>query len=182
MPYLNRHLCVFCRHGGTGGTSAGQTTYAKSLPPVGLCAGGTGPGWGSVSQLRPSHRGVAIPAQRAPAPLPSTVRAMEKLWIWPTTEVCSAAQIGPDGWLTQPIATLGAAGIAVIAALIAYLGVLKTTSTTRRENRRTEKIAVLSDGMTAVENYARAIFQIARTTDLDNRAQLIFTAERGPHR
>ncbi len=86
-------------------------------------------------------------------------------------EPCPVAEVDP-GWLTQPVATLGAAGIAVIAALIAYLGVLKSTSMTRRENRRAEKVAVLSEGMTAVQNYARAIMQIART-DAEHRPQLI---------
>jgi hypothetical protein len=81
---------------------------------------------------------------------------MGKDWIWSMAEPCPVAEVDP-GWLTQPGATLGAAGIVVIAALIAYLGVLKSTSTTRRENRRAEKVAVLSEGMTAVQNYARAI-------------------------
>ncbi|MBY0287180.1 MAG: hypothetical protein K2X52_08525 [Mycobacteriaceae bacterium] len=92
--------------------------------------------------------------------------------IWFAAEACPPAS---DPWwtLTQPRATVLAACIALIAASIAYLGVLKTTSTTRRENRRTEKVGLLSDGLIACQNYSRAILQIGHTTDLELRADLI---------
>lgn len=70
---------------------------------------------------------------------------MTHAWItWLAADRCPALAAAMDpGWLTQPVATVTAAVIAVIGALIAYAGVTKTTRTTRRENRREEKMAVL---------------------------------------
>ncbi|WP_131705546.1 hypothetical protein [Mycolicibacterium obuense] len=77
------------------------------------------------------------------------------------------------GWLTQPVATVLAACIALVAAGVAYTGVLKTTRTTKQENRRTERVAVLSEGLAAVDNFSRAIYQIARTSDPGVRAAIM---------
>lgn len=68
-----------------------------------------------------------------------------------------------SGWLTQPVATVLAACIAIVAATTAYLGVLKTTSTTRRENRRAEKVEVLTAAHVAMQDYVRTIQQLGTT-------------------
>ncbi|WP_261899799.1 hypothetical protein [Mycobacterium marinum] len=85
----------------------------------------------------------------------------------------SSQILADQEWLTQPVATVLAACIAVLAASIAYLGVLKTTSTTRHEQRRAEKVELLSDGLIAFQNYTRAILQLGHTTDPQVRAGLV---------
>jgi hypothetical protein len=91
--------------------------------------------------------------------------------LWLAAETCPSAS--DTDWLTQPRATVLAACIALIAASIAYLGVLKTTSTTRRENRRKERVDLLSDGLIAFQTYTRAILQIGHTADAELRSDLI---------
>ena len=96
---------------------------------------------------------------------------------WFAADLCPVAAVDP-GWFTQPVATVLAAGIAVLAAGIAYAGVLRTTSTTRRENRRAEKVEVLTMAHIAIQDYMRAISQIGSTNGPD-RIPLILTLNEG---
>jgi hypothetical protein len=75
--------------------------------------------------------------------------------------------------LTQPVATVTAACIAVFAAAIAYLGVIRTTNTTRRENRRKEKADALVDGLAALQSMVRTLVQVGLTTDHNDRVAMI---------
>ncbi|QNI08310.1 hypothetical protein GAN17_20105 [Mycobacterium kubicae] len=98
--------------------------------------------------------------------------------IWLAADPCPA--VTDPGWLTQPKATVVAAVIAVVGALIAYAGVTKTTRTTRRENRREEKVAVLTEASAAIQELTRAIDRIALTTDPAARAQQVAKMDDGP--
>jgi hypothetical protein len=100
------------------------------------------------------------------------------LTTWLAADPCPTVT-NPD-WLTQPKATVAAAIIAVIGALIAYAGVTKTTRTTRRENRREEKVAVLTEATIAIQELIRAIDRIALTTDQAVRAEEVAKINAGP--
>ena len=76
-------------------------------------------------------------------------------------------------WLTQPVATVLAAGIAVVAALIAYAGVTKTVRSTRRESRRKEKADALVDGIASLQTMARTIVQTGLTTNPSDRLAMV---------
>jgi hypothetical protein len=76
-------------------------------------------------------------------------------------------------WLTQPIATVLAAGIAVVAALIAYAGVTKTVRSTRRESRRKDRADALIDGLASLQAMARTVAQTGIMTSPSDRLALI---------
>jgi hypothetical protein len=97
---------------------------------------------------------------------------------WLAADSCPAAT--DPGWLTQPVATVAAATIAVIGALIAYAGVTKTTRTTRRENRREEKVAVLTEASAAIHELTRAVERVALPNDPALRAQRVEQMDAGP--
>jgi hypothetical protein len=78
-----------------------------------------------------------------------------------------------QGWLTQPVATVLAASIAVVAALIAYAGVTKTIRSTRRESRRKEKADALVDSLASLQMMARTVAQTGIMTDPSARFALI---------
>jgi hypothetical protein len=90
---------------------------------------------------------------------------------WLAADPCPAAT--DPGWLTQPVATVLAATIAVVGALIAYAGVTKTTRTTRRENRRAEKVAVLEEACAAIHELTRAVDRVATPTDVIVRVERV---------
>jgi hypothetical protein len=94
--------------------------------------------------------------------------------IWTTWLAADPCPPGTDpGWLTQPVATVLAATIAVVGALIAYAGVTKTTRTTRRENRRAEKVAVLGEACAAIHELTRAVDRVATPTDVTVRVERV---------
>ncbi len=105
---------------------------------------------------------------------PATVFVAE----WLAADPCPAA--ADPGWLTGPRATVVAAIIAVSGAVFAYLGVTKTTRTTRQENRRAEKVAVLTDAWAAVFKLARALERVNKPTDPTVRAERIAAMTAGP--
>jgi hypothetical protein len=97
---------------------------------------------------------------------------------WLAADPCPA--VTDPSWLTQPKATVLAAVIAVVGALIAYAGVTKTSRTTRRENRRDEKVAVLTEATIAIQELIRAIDRVALTTDPTDRADQVAKMNAGP--
>ena len=82
-------------------------------------------------------------------------------------------------WLTQPVATVSAALIAVVAAGIAYAGVTKTTRTARRETRRTEKVAVLTEAFDAIHELTRANSRVVALEGTTSRAKRVAEADAG---
>ncbi|MDM4142509.1 MULTISPECIES: hypothetical protein [Mycobacterium] len=100
------------------------------------------------------------------------------LTAWLLADPCPPAT-QPDG-LTQPWATVIAAFIAVIGAGIAYAGVTKTTRTTRRENRRDEKVAVLTEASAAIQELTRAIDRVGLPEDAAVRAARVAKMDDGP--
>ncbi|WP_064280665.1 hypothetical protein [Mycolicibacterium iranicum] len=101
--------------------------------------------------------------------------------IWGTTllaaEECAAAT--DTGGLSAPWATVIAALIAVVGALIAFAGVWRTTGTTRKENRRAENVAVLTEAATAIQELTRAIERVA-SADVSVRAERVTEMDAGP--
>jgi hypothetical protein len=73
-----------------------------------------------------------------------------------------------------------AATIAVVGALIAYAGVTKTTRSTGREKRREEKLAILTEAATAIQELIRAIDRIALTKNPTARAEQVAKMDAGP--
>jgi|GEM_PF-5460745 len=109
---------------------------------------------------------------------------MTPVWTaWLAADPCPAAT-NPSwlNWLSPPVATVSAAFIAVVGALIAYLGVTKTTRTTKRENRRAEKVAVLTEAFAPIHELTRAIDRIALPEDPAVRAERIGMMDAGPMR
>lgn len=105
------------------------------------------------------------------------------LTTWLAAEVCpEATNPGWLNWLTQPIATVSAALVAVIAAGIAYAGVTKTTRATRRESRRSEKVAVLIEAFTATHELTRGIGRATQAEGGMARAQRVALMDDGPMR
>ena len=98
--------------------------------------------------------------------------------LWLVADPCPAAT--NTDWLTAPRATVIAAVIAVIGALIAFAGVWRTTGTTRKENRRAENVAVLTDAAAAIQDLTRAIDRVASTADPTARAALVAEMNAGP--
>lgn len=90
---------------------------------------------------------------------------------WLAADPCPAATQS-EGF-TQPWATVVAAFIAVVGALIAYAGVTKTTRTTRHENRRDEKVAVLTEASSAIQELTRAVDRVGQPEDADVRAERV---------
>lgn len=86
---------------------------------------------------------------------------------WQATEICNDAFDFLS--LTQPIATVLAALIAVVAAGIAYAGVTKTVRSTRRQNRRKDKADALVDGLSSLQTMARMITQAGLISDPSSR-------------
>lgn len=103
---------------------------------------------------------------------------MAHAWMALAADACPAA--ANSGGLTQPWATVLAAFIAVIGAVGAYLGVTKTTRTTRQENRRAEKVAVLTDAWAAVFKLTRALERVNKPTDATERTKRITEMDAGP--
>jgi len=95
---------------------------------------------------------------------------------WAAAESCPSTASG----FTQPWATVTAAIIAVVGALIAFAGVTKTTRTTRQENRREEKVAILTEASVAINELTRAIDRAAQKEDQTARAELIKVMDAGP--
>jgi hypothetical protein len=98
--------------------------------------------------------------------------------IWLAAEPCPGAP-APSG-LSQPWATVIAAFIAVVGAGIAYAGVTKTTRTTKRENRRDERVAVLTDASAAIQELTRAVDRVGQPEDPAIRAERVKKMDNGP--
>lgn len=108
--------------------------------------------------------------------LASIFQVMTQAWtMWLAADGCAT----DAGWLTAPRATVIAALIAVLGALIAFGGVLRTTGTTRRENRRAESTAVLTDAATAIQELTRAVDRVALTAPA-GRASRVAEMDAGP--
>ncbi|OBG82118.1 hypothetical protein A5699_06940 [Mycobacterium sp. E802] len=73
-----------------------------------------------------------------------------------------------------------AAVIASFGAVAAFLGVTLTTRTTRKENRRAEKVAVLSDAWSAAVKYSRALEHANKLDDPAERIANITKMKAGP--
>jgi hypothetical protein len=99
-------------------------------------------------------------------------------WTLLAADPCPAAT--NTGGLTQPLATVIAAAIAIIGAVVAFLGVTITTRTTRKENRRADKVAVLTEATIALQELVRAIDRIAQTTDPTARTEQVTKMNAGP--
>jgi hypothetical protein len=97
---------------------------------------------------------------------------------WSATSPCPAVP-APSG-LSQPWATVIAAFIAVVGAGIAYAGVTKTTRATRRENRRDEKVAVLTEASAAIQELTRAVDRVGQVEDPVVRAERVQKMDDGP--
>lgn len=106
-----------------------------------------------------SARSLAFEPQLLPS---EWQRAPYSLCMTSTTLLIALQQTSDPGWLTQPLATILAACIAIGAASIAYLGVLKTTSTQRNEKRRSEVIDTLVEALDAVANTKIALASLAK--------------------
>lgn len=72
-----------------------------------------------------------------------------------------------------------AAVIAVVGALIVFAGVWRTTGTTRKENRRAENVAVLTDAAGAMQDLTRAIDCVA-SADSAARVDRVTEMNAGP--
>jgi hypothetical protein len=114
----------------------------------------------------------------APAFSLTAVQTTHAFTTWLAADPCPA--VANPGGLTQPWATVIAAFIAVVGAGIAYAGVTKTTRTTRRENRRDEKVAVLTEASAAIQELTRAIDRIALPEDAAVRAERVAKMDDGP--
>jgi hypothetical protein len=131
----------------------------------------------AVSRARACRRGIAwvgaggcwnnevSPPTTAPPPLPPPP-TQHVLVDFPPELVDKFA---PHGWLTGPVATLLAAGVALIAAAIAFFAVnrqIKANASVvaaqiaadRSERRRAERIDLATDGVTLVTDLARIAF------------------------
>lgn len=98
--------------------------------------------------------------------------------VWLAADTCPAAV--ETGGLTQPSATVIAAVIAIVGAVVAFLGVTITTRTTRKENRRSEKVRVISDAWTAAVKYSRALERVNKIEEPVSRATKIGEMAAGP--
>lgn len=92
---------------------------------------------------------------------------------WLTIPIAAELPSPSDPWLTQPVATVIAACIAVVAAAIAYAGVTHAARNTRRETRRKEKLDVLIEGMAAARAYVSRASQLGTAQDQNVRDDLI---------
>ncbi|WP_166906165.1 hypothetical protein [Mycobacterium sp. DL440] len=99
--------------------------------------------------------------------------------VWLAADLCPPAAVDTGG-LTQPWATVIAAAIAVTGALVAFCGVWRTTNTTRKENRRAEKVAVLTEATVALQELVRAVDRIDQTEDPTARTELVAKMNAGP--
>lgn len=96
--------------------------------------------------------------------------------VWLAVDPCAVNV----GGLTQPWATVIAAAIAVTGAVGAVIGVTITTRTTRTENRRAEKVAVLTEATIALQELVRAVDRIDQTEDPTARTELVTKMNAGP--